>query len=281
MPLLRHAQFHTNAWPTGGSTRPKVGVSRPGNLLHTAPVSHSELIDEPGSRRSIIGTSGFSYKEWRGHFYPEGLSEKDFLSFYAERLPGVEINNTFYRMPKTDVLAAWASRVPESFLFAVKAPRRITHMGRLKNVEAFTDTFLSALTGLGQKLGVVLFQLPPNMKCDVDRLAQFLKHLARRVPVTFEFRNDSWFSEPVYQLLREYDVPMCVGDPDDKAPPPPLIWTASWAYARLRQSAYGEHELAHWARHLRSIAETRSFVFFKHEQLGPSYAARLLELLET
>jgi len=228
-----------------------------------------------------VGTSGFSYKEWKGPFYPEDLPAKAMLRYYAERLSSVEINNTFYRMPRAGVLADWAAQVPGSFRFAIKASRRITHIKRLKQAGEETDYLLGQLAALGDRLGVVLFQLPPNLKRDLPRLQAFLAQLDRRVPAAVEFRHPSWQDDEVSAALREHGVALCCADDDEQ--PGRLVATAPLAYLRLRRAAYPPGELESWAQHLRDIPCEHAFVFFKHEDAGagPRLAAAFRELVGT
>jgi len=226
----------------------------------------------------LAGTSGFSYKEWKGPFYPEDLSQADMLSWYASRLPAVEINNTFYRLPRESVLEGWADSVPETFRFVIKASRRITHFKRLKGAEEETGYLLRAVSGLGSRLGAVLFQLPPNMKQDVERLESFLNGLGDPTRAAFEFRHATWFDEATYDCLRSHGAALCVADTDDGDAE--LIETATWGYLRLRKSEYSPEALADWAERVRDTGWERCFVFFKHEDgaAGPDLARRFLEL---
>ncbi len=228
--------------------------------------------------RILAGTSGYSYKEWKGPFYPEKLAAKDMLGYYSERLPTVEINNTFYRMPRASVLDTWSESVPAKFRFVIKASRRITHFKRLKGTEEETDYLIDTVASLGEKLGVLLFQLPPNMKKDVDRLRAFLSHLPASPPKAFEFRHDSWFDEEVYAALRRSNAALCLADTEDGEPP--LVATADWGYLRLRRNGYDEKELDRWLDWVRGLDWSRAFVFFKHEDAGtgPRLATRFLEL---
>lgn len=235
---------------------------------------------------TMAGTSGFSYKEWKGSFYPETIAPAEMLRHYGERLPAVEIDNTFYRLPRAEVLAGWAAQVPDTFRFAIKASRRITHFKRLKDTEDETGYLLRVVRALGPKLGAILFQLPPNMKKDRDRLARFLDILPESIPAAFEFREAGWFDTDVLDLLRERGRALCVVEGDegeDEAQPAleaGIPATASWGYLRLRRAAYDDAGLTRWAR---SIAETgweSALVFFKHEDGGaaPAFAARLLAI---
>ncbi len=225
------------------------------------------------------GTSGYSYKEWKGHFYPEKLPAGDMLSFYAGRLPAVEINNTFYRLPKESVLDGWAAQVSDDFRFSIKASRRITHFKRLKGPDDETAYLLRVLGTLGPLLGVVLFQLPPNLKKDLPRLETFLDLLPPRAPAAFEFRHESWFDDDVIGVLREKGCALCLADTDD-GDPPAMIDTGSLGYLRLRRADYSDDDLRSWADRIHEQAWDRAFVFFKHEDeaAGPRMAQRFLEL---
>ena len=227
--------------------------------------------------RMLAGASGYSYKEWKGNFYPEGIRPDAMLAWYAERLPTVEINNTFYRMPKTSVLESWAQSTPEGFRFAIKASRRITHMARLK-AESAADAvgFLYRnLVALGAKRGPVLFQLPPFLKKDLPRLSEFLRLLPEGHGAAFEFRNDSWFSDDVYDLLKGAGAVLCLSEREDNAPPP-LVQTAPWGYVRLRLEAYSDRDLEQWAARLAATAWREAYVYFMHEPTAPAYARTLM-----
>jgi uncharacterized protein YecE (DUF72 family) len=220
------------------------------------------------------GTSGYNYKEWKGVFYPEKISPDDMLSFYGERLNAVEINNTFYRIPKRTVVAGWGERVPEGFRFSVKASRRITHFKRLK--EPIDEMFymFRSLDELGDRLGVVLFQIHPNLKKDVPRLEAFLPLLPAGAPAAFEFRHESWFDDKVYACLERRGCALVIADAGDD--PPPVVRTAPWGYFRLRKPGYTDDELAGWRDRMRATDWSHAFVFFKHEEegAGPELAAR-------
>ena len=197
----------------------------------------------------LAGASGYSYKEWKGNFYPQSMKPDAMLAWYAARLPTVEINNTFYQMPKTSVLENWARSAPEGFRFAIKASRRITHLARLK-AETAADSveFLYRnLAALGAKRGPVLFQLPPFMKKDLPRLSEFLRLLPEGHAAAFEFRNASWFADDVYAALEAAGAALCLSEREDNAPPP-LVETAPWDYVRLRLETYSESDLRQWAR---------------------------------
>jgi uncharacterized protein YecE (DUF72 family) len=220
-----------------------------------------------------VGTSGFAYKEWRGTFYPADLKEADFLAFYAGRLGAVEINNTFYRMPKESLLADWAARVPEHFTFVLKAPQKITHLKRLRDAGEEVGYFLRTANVLGPRLGPTLFQLPPNLKQDLPRLRDFLALIPRTWRAAFEFRHPSWLADDTYALLREHGAAqVCAemapppGEPDAAAPP--LVPTASRGYLRLRRADYTAADLAAWAERIAAQPWDAAFVFFKHEDAG-------------
>ncbi|PWT80548.1 MAG: DUF72 domain-containing protein [Acidobacteria bacterium] len=228
------------------------------------------------------GTSGYSYKEWKGSFYPEDLSAKDMLSYYAGRLPAVEINNTFYRLPQRAMLENWHSQVPDEFRFSLKASQRITHFKRLNAVEEETKYFLETASVLGNGLGVVLFQLPPNMKKDVTRLRDFLQELPPQPRTAFEFRHATWFDDEVLTILRNHNRALCISDTDD-LPATVIDATADWGYLRLRRVEYGERDLAEWLKRIKGQSWKDTFVFFKHEDegTGPKLAAQFLALAKT
>lgn len=231
----------------------------------------------------FVGTSGYSYKEWKGSFYPEDLSAKKMLSYYGERLGAVEINNTFYRLPKSHVLESWADQVPEGFRFSIKASRRITHFTRLKQESRDpTEYLLETLGALGARLGVVLFQLPPNLKVDVDRLSGFLDILPEGTPGAFEFRHDSWKTDEVYDLLRTRSMAWVCADTDDTDEDESIVETAPWGYLRLRRPGYDDADLRRWAERVGATDWKRAFVFFKHEDegAGPRMAGAFRELFE-
>ena len=228
----------------------------------------------------LTGSSGFSYKEWKGPFYPDDLPAKQMLEYYAGRLGTVEINNTFYRLPRRDMLESWTERVPSGFRFAIKASRRITHMKRLANCEEETGYLLSTLEALGERLGSVLFQLPPNMKADLGRLGAFLELLPEGTTGAFEFRNPSWFDSAVLDALRARNMALVWAD-TDKDPNRDWPTTADWIYARLRRDDYGDDDLVRWCQRLKDSAARRAFVYFKHEDEGaaPNLALRMKDLM--
>jgi uncharacterized protein YecE (DUF72 family) len=230
----------------------------------------------------LVGTSGYSSKEWKGTFYPEDLKAAGMLHYYAERLGTVEINNTFYRMPTDSVLAHWSEQVPEGFTFVLKGSQRITHMKRLKDVADPVDYFFRTAATLGAKLGPVFFQLPPNFKKDVPRLRDFLALLPADRAVAFEFRHESWFDEEVYAALREKGAALCAADTDESGDEgAPIVPTASWGYLRLRRAEYDDAALQAWISRVHAQPWERAFVFFKHEDAGkgPAMAARFVAAL--
>ncbi len=212
-----------------------------------------------------FGTSGFSYKAWKPGFYPEGLSDKQFLQYYSTQLNSVEIDYTFYRMPSAKTIEAWKAATPENFKFTLKASQQITHRQRLKIPSDALDYFLSVVPGLENRLGMVLYQLPPFFKCDAQKLETFLSVLPRGIPAAFEFRHDSWFVEEVYRLLRKNNVALCIHDADDHTTPMEL--TAGFTYVRLRRSEYSPAQRSEWQDRIRGWAHhgTDVFAYIKHE----------------
>jgi uncharacterized protein YecE (DUF72 family) len=225
-----------------------------------------------------VGTSGYSYKEWKGTFYPTNLPAKQMLRFYGERFRAVEINNTFYRMPKASVLQAWAGAVPADFKFVLKASQQITHRRRLQDAGDAVSQLLEVAGVLKKRLGPLLFQLPPNMKKDVARLRTFLALLPSRRRVAFEFRHPSWFDEEVFGLLRHHRAALCIAEAEGDLEVP-FVATADWGYLRLRRPDYSDAELKRWVKRVRKQNWRDAFVFFKHEDegKGPRMAKRFLE----
>ncbi len=220
--------------------------------------------------RLLAGSSGFAYKPWKGPFYPADLPDAEMLAFYAARLPTVEINNTFYRLPKADVLAGWAEQTPAGFRFVLKASRRITHIQRLKEVGELVDYLFRTAATLGDRLGPLLFQLPPHMKKDLNRLRVFLELVPPGRRVALEFRHASWFEDDVFELLRAHGAALCFaetgsGDEEGKSLAVPLVATAAWGYLRLRREDYSDADLESWAARINAQPWSEAFVFFKHE----------------
>jgi uncharacterized protein YecE (DUF72 family) len=236
--------------------------------------------------RVWAGTSGWSYPKWKGSFYPEDLPAKKFLEYYASKFAAVEINNTFYRMPKPEVLRGWSEQVDPlggEFRFILKAPQRITHIKRLKEAGEDVAYFLRTAEELGDRLGPVLVQLPPNMKFDRDRLERFLDDVAAARPETrlaFEFRHASWFEGGALDTLAARGCAWCDADTDE-APVDEIHATTDWGYLRLRREVYDDAALSEWARRVAATPWQEAFVFFKHEDAGtgPRYAAAFLDAL--
>ena len=215
--------------------------------------------------RLLAGTSGYSFKEWKGTFYPVELKADGMLSFYATRFSTLEINNTFYRLPKENVLLEWASQVPDGFSFSIKASQKITHYTRLKaEGESMVQFLLKNTALLGEKLGPILFQLPPNLKKDVPRLQNFLTYLPSDRRYTFEFRHESWFDEDVFSVLRDRNIAMCVSENAELSYP--VVSTASWGYLRLHKLDYNSDALAGWAKCVAAQQWEDVYVYFKHDE---------------
>ena len=229
-----------------------------------------------------IGTSGWNYTEWRGSFYPKDMKPAGMLAYYVERFATVEVNNTFYRMPTAAAVTGWAAAAPAGFRFVLKAPQRITHFGRLRDVDEPVRQFCDTARLLGDKLGPLLFQLPPNFKVDASRLADLLAQLPADVRAAFEFRNATWFADDVYARLAARNAALCIADNDDGATP--AVATADWGYLRLRATGYNDDDLRGWLATMRHIGGgwRDAFVFFKHEDegTGPAFARRLRELAD-
>ena len=226
----------------------------------------------------LVGTSGYSYKEWKGPFYPEKLPADEMLRFYAGRLRTVEINNTFYRMPDETVLSRWSEQVPDDFAFSVKAPRRISHDKRLRETDSDVAEFLRRTAVLGTKLGPVLFQLPPFIKKDLPRIADFLDLLPVALRAAFEFRHASWQDDAVYETLRAHGAMLCMADTDEGDTP--LVSTSDSGYLRLRREQYDDRDLRAWVEQIAAQPWNRAYVYFKHEDagLGAKFAQRFNQL---
>ncbi len=229
--------------------------------------------------RFSAGTSGFSYSEWKGIFYPTATKAKDMLAYYAGCLHSVEINNTFYRMPQPSFLEGWKAQVPDGFRFILKAPRRITHSEKLGTSEASLAQLIATARVLGRSLGPILFQLPPTLQKDLSVLTRFLGWLPNEQQAAFEFRHPSWFSDDVYSVLRANNAALCGGDLDATEKSPPLVPTANFGYLRLRKTSYSAKDLEDWAERIGSQAWHSAFAFFKHETEGPLLAQKLDQLL--
>lgn len=231
------------------------------------------------SERVLVGTSGYNYPEWRGTFYPEKFSTNKMLAYYAERFSTVEINYTFYRIPTEKLLAGWAEGTPDGFTFTLKAPRRITHDAKLQRCEDLLQSFCRIAQTLGPKLGVLLFQLAPNFKKDLDVLRAFVDLLPEGTRAAFEFRNASWLEADVLDVLRARNVALCIADSEKMTTP--LEATADYGYFRLRDEGYQPDDIVRWAGMIKAFPPAQSFVYFKHEEqgLGPAFAQRLIEAL--
>jgi uncharacterized protein YecE (DUF72 family) len=217
----------------------------------------------------LTGTSGFSYTAWRGSFYPDKLPAAKMLAFYADKLSAVEINNTFYRMPNPSLLERWAAETPASFRFALKSPRQITHMRKLVDVGDAVARLGETARALGDRLGPILFQLPPFVRKDLGVLEAFLstlETLPHRLRAAVEFRHASWLADDVYDVLRRHDAALCIADSEDFATP--FEATAGWGYLRLRRQDYDEPALRGWADRLKATRYDAAYVFFKHEDEG-------------
>src|SRR5450432_610382 len=227
-----------------------------------------------------IGTSGFQYAEWKGTFYPEDLTASKMLPFYAARLTTTEINYTFRRIPSPTTIENWKKLTPENFRFALKAPQKITHFAKLRDCQDTLAYFFRIISQLGDRLGPVLFQLPPNFKKDADVLGSFLRELPA-MRAAFEFRHESWLDEDIFALLRERNVALCLADTEKLAAP--TVVTADYGYLRLRREDYTVDDVERWADFVRqNKANWRdAFVYFKHEEagIGPKLAGQMMESL--
>lgn len=223
-----------------------------------------------------IGTSGWVYPHWRGLFYPNGLPEPEWLAFYAQGFGSVEINSSFYRLPVQESFVRWRAAVPDNFIFSVKASRFITHMKKLKTPALTLPPLLDAVAGLGEKLGPLLFQLPPNWRVNPDRLREFLRGLPRDVRAAFEFRDTSWHTEKVYDLLAEFNAAFCIYDLAGFQSPRQL--TADFTYLRLHgpgaaySGRYGAKALGEWAAWLARQRVNAAYVYFDND--AAAYAVR-------
>ncbi len=230
----------------------------------------------------FVGTSGYGYKEWKGKFYPQKISPKEMLRFYAERLSAVEINNTFYHMPTEGVLTSWAEQVPDAFVFALKAPQVITHFKRLRDVGGETEYLFRTLSVLDRKLGPVLFQFPASFHANRPALEDFLALIPGKISCAFEFRHPSWFDAEIFGLLRGRGYSLCAADTDEN-PVNELIHTAPWGYLRLRRADYTDADLSQWLEKILAQKWEKAFVFFKHEEeaKGPETAIRFREFTDS
>src|SRR5262245_50777265 len=228
-----------------------------------------------------VGTSGYNYPEWKGSFYPQDLPAAKMLPYYAARFPTVEINYTFYRMPNEKLVAGWAAQTPDPYKLTLKAPRRITHDSRLRNCGDLVSAFCGVAGTLGDKLGALLFQLPPNFKKDLAVLDAFLEELPPKVCAAFEFRNASWLDQEVCDRLAQRDLALCIADSEKLSTP--VNVTASYAYFRLSDEGSRPDDIARWADTIARATESSRevFVYFKHEEegKGPEFARLLMQHL--
>ena len=226
-----------------------------------------------------VGTSGYSYPKWKGKFYPKDLPAKRMLHYYGQQFRSVESNSTFRGMPKPEVLEKWAAEVPADFQFAIKAPQQITHIKRLKDSKALISNVFDVAAVLEKHFGPVLFQLPPNFKKDAGRLGEFLALLPKGGRAAFEFRHESWFDEPTFELLNKHKVALCVAEADNELKVP-FVATADWGYLRLRREDYSDAELKAWVKNVQKQDWSGAFIYFRHEDTakGPKFAKRFLEL---
>jgi uncharacterized protein YecE (DUF72 family) len=230
--------------------------------------------------RFLIGTSGYNYPEWRGSFYPERFPTARMLAYYAERFDTVEVNYTFYRMPTEGLLDGWSKGTPEGFTFTLKAPRRITHDSRLQQCVDLTQTFCRTAATLGSKLGVLLFQLPPNFKRNDAVLTAFLGSLTPGIRAAFEFRHESWHDDVVFGALRARNLALCIADSEKMSTP--VVSTADYTYFRLRDEGYKPADIDRWGSVIGGLTPARdAFVYFKHEEQGkgPEFARLLIDSL--
>lgn len=231
--------------------------------------------------RPRIGTSGYNYAGWLGTFYPPDLPENRMLAFYAQQFETIEINYTFHRMPTVRTLQSWGKETPGEFTFSLKAPRRITHDLRLRDpaeaLAVFTDTALA----LKERLGVLLFQLPPFLKKDAARLEDFLHQVPEEFRTAFEFRNTTWFSDEIFECMRRFNAALCVTESDQRETP--VEATADFGYLRLRRPDYSDADLEAWARRIEDRAGQWKdcLVYFRQEpeSLGPQFALRFRDIM--
>ncbi len=225
-----------------------------------------------------IGTSGWHYQHWRKVFYPDDLPAAEWLAFYQERFDSAEINNTFYRLPKPETFAAWRNTVPRTFIFAVKAGRYITHMKKLKEPRQALNVFFRGVEVLGDRLGPILFQLPPRWKCNPERLESFLKLLPGDCRYAFEFRDPSWFDGRVYDLLSEYGAAFCIYHLAGKLSPRQA--TADFVYVRLHgpgaayQGSYSDRTLSDWAKTFKAWRKAGKDIYCYFDNDNKGYAVR-------
>ncbi len=234
------------------------------------------LVQAAGSitipRVIYLGTSGFSYTEWQGSFYPEKLPQKQFLSYYSTKFNTTEINSTFYRFPSRNLVEGWAKQVADEFRFALKLSQRITHRKKLTEVDEEMGWFLNGAEPLGPRLGCVLVQLPPWFKQDLPLLDDFLDRHGKRAPFAFEFRHDTWRTPETYRLLSRHEAAWAVVETDDK--PAVREITAPFTYIRLRKSSYAPQEISEWSRWI-GCQSGDCYAYLKHQGEAPRWAREL------
>lgn len=235
------------------------------------------------SGKVFVGTSGFAYKEWKGPFYPESISDKEMLFHYSRMLPSVEINYTFRRLPSDKTLESWKTQASEDFRITLKASQRITHWKRLVDTQDDVDEFVRRARTLEDRLGVILFQMPPHLAFDAEVVSKFLEGLPMPFRYAMEFRHSSFNSEEARSLLTQHDVAFCGAETDESGlDEVPL--TAQHAYLRLRKEEYSTDEIDGWAKRVNEVCDAGHdvYCYFKHEGggLGPAYAVALKEQTE-
>jgi uncharacterized protein YecE (DUF72 family) len=228
-----------------------------------------------------VGTSGFQYAEWKGNFYPEDMPAAKMLPYYAERLNTTEINYTFHRIPAPKTIENWNKLTPAKFRFALKAPQKITHWSKLRDCADTMRYFHDVVTGLGEKRGPVLFQLPPNFRKDTMLLADFVNGFPDGMRAAFEFRHESWFGDDVWAIFKSRNVALCIAETEDFATP--KVVTADYGYLRLRRADYTKIDIERWAEFVREQNDRwkDAFIYFKHEEAGagPKFAKQMMEML--
>lgn len=235
---------------------------------------NNKIISKKGrAMRIFVGTSGYSYKEWKGSFYPEKFSEKNMLHYYSGHFNTVEINNTFYKMPKKDVLASWRDQVNEDFRFVIKANKRLTAFKNIDDIRDSFKWFCDNIDIMGRSLGVVLFQFPPFIKVNPEKLESLLDIMPEKMKGAFEFKSSTWFKNEIYDLLKNKGAALVISETDEEKDPE-LIHTSDWGYLRLRRTDYNSENLKDWAEKIQQQNWEEVYVFFKHEDeaLGPKFA---------
>ncbi len=224
-----------------------------------------------------VGVSGFSYPGWKGNFYPKDLKSEDFLGYYSQKLNSVEINSSFYAPPSTTTVKSWSAKTRDDFRFAVKSPRQITHILKLGEGSAISANRLGeTLSLLGPKQGPILFQLPPFMRQNLKLLESFLQDTSKLRESVFEFRHESWLSEPTYALLDKYHAGFCIAETEDMKPVLRVIGDV--AYFRLRRDAYDRKSIDEWSTRIRGLVKDAKevYVYLRHDETGENAAHAVL-----